>query len=60
MRMMTEEERIEVSRAAHELGRRAGHGAYALAEKYAKEASSSGDSEGAVFWERVVASLQPR
>ena len=60
MRMMTDEERIEVGRMTHELSIRAGRGAHALAEKLAKKAIENGDSKEAVLWGWVAASLRPR
>jgi|GEM_PF-5650614 hypothetical protein len=60
MRFMTDEERIEVGRMAHEPLIRHGRGAHVFAEKCAKEALESGDNEGAVFWGWIAASLLPR
>lgn len=60
VRMMTFEERREVSRAAFELGQQLGRNAHASAVKRAEAALSSGDAELAQFWKWVAESLEIR
>jgi len=57
---MTDEERIEVDRVAHELTVRVGREAHLYAHKYVEEARANGETEKANFWEWVRAYLRPR
>ncbi|MFZ6725522.1 hypothetical protein ACO0K2_08520 [Undibacterium sp. MH2W] len=57
---MTDEERIEVDRVAHELSVRVGREAHFYANKYVEEARTNGETEKANFWEWVRAYLRPR
>lgn len=59
-RFMTEEQRREVGRAAHELQRQFGVNAYKFAAKRAEDALAEKDAERAQFWKWVEASLRPR
>jgi hypothetical protein len=57
---MTDEDRIEVFRKAHELGHSHGWNAHRYAAKLAAAALTEGDAEGHRFWTMVEAALRPR
>lgn len=59
-RLMTDDQRIEVGRVAHELESRLGTKAYIQAARYAERAAAEGNEDEAEFWRWVEASLTPR
>jgi hypothetical protein len=60
IRYMTDEERMEVGRKAHELEGQFGTNAHKFAAKRAERALEEGDTERAQFWKWVEAALRPR
>jgi hypothetical protein len=57
---MTEPDRIEVSRTAHELAERHGWNAHSYAARLAAAALAEGKVKEHEFWKRVEAALTPR
>jgi len=57
---MTDEDRIDRSRAAFELQQQFGQDAHKFAAKRAADDSASGDAEQVQFWKWVEAALRPR
>jgi hypothetical protein len=58
--MMTNDERVEVGRAAFELQRQFGRDAHKFAARRTETAVAEGDLELAQFWKWVEASVRPR